>query len=350
MIPYWLLFTVPAFAALQERSAHATLSRRKRLFGGAALLLTLMIGLRYQVGGDWHSYLDHLYRAEYLSFGEALTTGDPGYSLLNWLAARVGGDIWLVNLICGAVFATGLVSFARYQPRPWLAILVAIPYLVIVVAMGYSRQGVAIGLAMLSLVALARDRSRVKFVIWVALAATFHKSAALLIPLAALTAERGRIWTAAWIGAATILFYYLFIEDSLNRLSYTYLEREYQSEGAATRVAMNALPAGLFLLIRHRFPMTRGERRLWTNMALLALGFIVLLLLSPSSTAVDRMALYIIPLQIVVLSRLPDVLQSRKSREITLGVVAYSAAVQFVWLNFAGHAEAWVPYQIYPLL
>ena len=146
------------------------------------------------------------------------------------------------------------------------------------------------------------------------------------------------------------LFYYLFIEDSLNRLSYTYLEREYQSEGAATRVAMNALPAGLFLLIRHRFPMTRGERRLWTNMALLALGFIVLLLLSPSSTAVDRMALYIIPLQIVVLSRLPDVLQSRKSREITLGVVAYSAAVQFVWLNFAGHAEAWVPYQIYPLL
>ena len=32
-----------------------------------------------------------------------------------------------------------------------------------------------------------------------------------------------------------------------------------------------------------------------------------------------------------------------------LAVVGYSLAVQFVWLNFAAHADFWVPYQLFPL-
>jgi hypothetical protein len=71
---------------------------------------------------------------------------------------------------------------------------------------------------------------------------------------------------------------------------------------------------------------------------------------SPSSTAVDRVALYWIPLQLFVLSRLPDAMSQRpglNSIWVQL-VVAYSAAVLFVWLFFASHAFAWLPYQFYP--
>lgn len=313
-------------------------------------MLAVMIGFRYEVGADWRGYLDYLYSAELLSFSEVFTSDEPGYILLNWIAARTVGEVWLVNLFCGFVFAVGLVVFARCQPRPWLAILVAVPYLVIVVAMGYSRQAVAVGLAMLGLSALARDRSSLKFVAWVGLAATFHKSAVMLIPLAALAANRGRLWTAAWIGAATVMFYWLFLEDSIDRYIGGYIEAGYQSEGAAIRVAMNALPAAIFLLARRFFILTPAELKLWTIMSLLALVFVFFLLVSPSSTAVDRMALYLIPLQVFVLSRLPDMLGGRKASEITFGVVAYSATVQFVWFNFAAHAAYWAPYQFYPIL
>jgi hypothetical protein len=84
-------------------------------------------------------------------------------------------------------------------------------------------------------------------------------------------------------------------------------------------------------------------------MALLALGFVVLLFVSPSSTAVDRMGLYLIPIQLFVLSRLPDAfpIMSRGVNPATLAVILYSAAVQFVWLNFAAHARYWIPYQLY---
>ena len=67
----------------------------------------------------------------------------------------------------------------------------------------------------------------------------------------------------------------------------------------------------------------------------------------PSSTAVDRLALYVMPLQIAVLSRAPIVFGARLG---TILVLSYSLAVQFVWLNFATHAKFWIPYQAYPLV
>ena len=83
----------------------------------------------------------------------------------------------------------------------------------------------------------------------------------------------------------------------------------------------------------------------------LALITVVLLLVSPSSTAVDRMALYLIPIQIFVFARLPDL--GGKDRGLTnvllFSVLGFYAAVMAVWLNFAAHAYAWIPYRFYLL-
>ena len=68
-------------------------------------------------------------------------------------------------------------------------------------------------------------------------------------------------------------------------------------------------------------------------------------LLSLASTATDRIALYLTPLQIVVLSRLPTLLQQKDLRNVAvLGTLAGYALVLFVWLNYARHADCWVPY------
>jgi hypothetical protein len=81
-----------------------------------------------------------------------------------------------------------------------------------------------------------------------------------------------------------------------------------------------------------------------------AIAFVGLLAISPSSTAVDRVALYWIPLQLFVLSRLPNALGHRggKNAVWVYAVVAYSATVQFTWLFFAQTAFAWLPYRFYP--
>lgn len=62
------------------------------------------------------------------------------------------------------------------------------------------------------------------------------------------------------------------------------------------------------------------------------------------------MALYFIPLQLFVFGQLPTIAKSINVRTaIVLGILLYYALVQFVWLNFAAHAYAWLPYQFMPL-
>jgi hypothetical protein len=349
VLTYWMMFLLPAWAAVVQARIRAA-PRLGPEWLAAWLALTLLIGYRFEVGADWGSYVDAVYSTSGRSLAEILSGGDPAYGLLNWLAWQFGWGIHGVNLICGALFGLGLIVFCRQQPRPWLAMAVAMPYLVIVVAMGYSRQGVAIGLAMLGLAALSH-KSNLRFVAWVALASLFHKSAVVLLPLAIVATRQGRWLTAAWVGATAAAMFALVLEAHTDTLVRTYLAAEYASEGAAVRVAMNAAPALVFLIFRRRLAPDGHLRRLWTWMALVALASVLLLAISPSSTAVDRIALYLIPLQMFVFGRLPDL--GGSDRAMTNALVAstlvFYGLVLAVWLNYASHAFAWLPYRFFPL-
>ncbi|MSR00808.1 MAG: EpsG family protein [Gammaproteobacteria bacterium] len=350
MWPYWMLFIVPAYLAISRLTLtpYSTLNLINSKWPFAwrfiFVVLVLMIGFRHEVGGDWAAYILNMENLEEFS-----KYADPSSQILFWFGRKTGGGIYLVNLISAAFFSWGLVTFCRNQPRAWLALTVAVPYLVTVVAMGYTRQGVAIGLAMMAIVAFGRGNT-LKFVFLVALAATFHKSAVILAPLAVLASTKHRIFTLLWVGIATLLLFFLLLQEALDNLISGYIQDEYESSGAAIRVVMNAVPAVLFLLFRNRFQLTKEQRSFWTWMALSAILLIAALYFSPSSTAVDRVALYWIPLQLFVLSSLPNVLGSRSGKNAFLVyvIVLYSVAVLLVWLFFGAHSVYWLPYQFYP--
>lgn len=320
------------------------------LFLAMGILTILMIGLRYEVGGDWVTYREIFDFIGYQRFGDALGTSDPGYAVLNWIIGKIGVGIWAVNLVCGLIFTWGLVKFARRQPNPWLLMVVAVPYLIIVVAMGYSRQGVAIGFILAGLSVVQRT-SLLRFAFYIVCAAAFHKSAVIVMPLVALSATRERLVTTVILFLTAILLYYLFIQESFDRLLTNYVEAEYNSQGAAIRVAMNLPPAIIFLLFQKRFELPTQEARLWRNFAISSFLALFLLVFTSSSTAVDRIALYLIPLQMFVLSRLPQAFPDRRRSNglLMISVIGYSALIQFVWLNYAANAGYWLPYQLYPL-
>lgn len=348
MWPYWLILILPCVAALlaPQPRLHGPASRSLPMtWWWVILLLTTMAGLRIEVGADWYNYLEHLYAAGNASLGQILTGKDPSYEFLNWASSHLGYGIYGPNVVCGFLFSLGLAVFCNRQPRPWLALVIAVPYLVIVVGMGYTRQAVALGIAMLGLSALERGRT-VSFVLWILFAATFHKSAVLLLPVAALSATRNRLWTVAWIGVATFGAYLLFLEEAVDNLQYIYFEREYQSQGALVRLLMNAVPAALLLANLRRFRAIMPSATLWTWFALISLLLLGVLFVSPSSTAIDRIGLYLIPLQLVVFSRLPDLVRKGVSRHVASAlVVVYAVLIQYVWLNFSSHADAWLPYR-----
>ena len=337
MMPYLLLFAVIGASAKNAKPNLGWL-----LFWP----LVLMIGLRHEVGGDWGAYIRHFESYATESWAALLSAKEPGYAVLNGLAASMGWSYYGTNLFCAFLFTYGLWRFCRAQPLPALALAVAVPYLITVVAMGYTRQSVAIGLSLLALLALERQHW-LRFVAWVLLAATFHNSAVVLLILALAISGGGWWWRMPLMVAVALVAYQSILASSIDNYLVNYEQAGYQSQGAAIRVAMNALPALLFLRWQKTLQLADIQVRLWRLMAYAALAMGLALAVASSSTAVDRLALYLIPLQLFVWSRMP-VRFGRLDRQWVTYVLAYSFAVLIVWLFFAANSSYWLPYQFYP--
>lgn len=314
-----------------------------------AIFTIVLIGFRYEVGGDWINYLRIFRNLRYADLWESARFADPAYAMLNRLSHMLGADIWFVNLICAGVFTWGLVKFCAQQPNPWLGMVVAIPYLVIVVGMGYTRQAAAIGLVLVGLSHM-ENKSIVRFAVYAIVAAAFHKSAITVLPLVALGSARGRLAHGALLGLLGLMIFYVFVERGMAGITNSYLNQQYDAQGAAVRVLMNVIPATIFLCFSKRFDITPGQRILWRNFSIGAFATLAMLYLIASSTIADRLALYLIPLQIFVFSRLPYAFPRNGKPEplLVMAIVGYSAIVQFVWLTRARHAESWLPYQFFP--
>ena len=350
MLPYWLLFGICALGSLITYRATKANSRSLVYLTIIGVAICLMIGLRYQVGGDWFGYVRIFKRIELAGFFGSIGSSDPGYILVNWLSAQIGGGLWLADLLCAIIFTTGLMNFCSRQPSPWLALVVAVPYLIIVVAMGYTRQAVAIGLIMFGLSARG-ETTLLRMAFFVTLAATFHKSAIVVLPLFALARTTNRFMIALICASIALLLYYFLLSSSVDRLMHNYVTEKYASQGAAIRVSMDVVAATLFFVSRKRLGLSSAEDKLWRNFSLAAFFLLMLLVLSPASTAVDRLALYVITLQLLVLSRLPLAwgLNGRVSLPITAAVIGYSGLVEYIWLTQATNASAWTPYSAFGL-
>jgi hypothetical protein len=345
---YWALFAFFAAGAIIAGSFNGENVRRPGvIFAIGAIVTTLLIGLRYKVGGDWASYEFMYYRAGPLAFSDALSIGDPAYQAVNWIAYQFDGEVWLVNFTCAIFFVWGLFRLCRTQPLPWLAVLVAVPYAVIVIAMGYTRQAVALGLIMAGIADFLRGGSVLRYAVFASAAALFHKTAIVAFPVVALATERNRLINMLIVLASGIFFYDLFLGDAMDNFIENYIRAAYSAQGAAIRIAINMLATGVLWLGRERLGLSRLEWRVWRNFSFASLAALVFLMLSPSSAAVDRISLYIIPLQIAVLGRVPLIFKSRLFG--TVIVTSYCFLVEFIWLNFAQFSSAWIPYRIYPL-
>lgn len=348
MIPYWICFLYPAWRAL--RAPREMFNKTETWL--LVIFMSCYIGLRFEVGGDWEIYLHNQAKISGSPILEVIsnTMQDPGFESLSWLSDALGMGIYGVNFVCAVIFSIGLILFCKAQPRPWFALTLAMPYLVIVVAMGYTRQSVAIGLVMLAILALERGKLR-QFFIVLALAALFHKTAVIMSAAALPSIGKGGKITDKIVKFLLILLIasalvYTLLIPRLDFYLYGYEQQAMQSQGAGIRVAMNAVPAALMVIYARRLRLTEIQKVIWLGLAYLGLACVLGLVALNSSTAVDRLALYCIPLQLFVGSRVSDLNLIRISKKsLTLIIVLLAAAVQFIWLNYAITAFAWLPYQ-----
>lgn len=345
MTAYWLVFLLPLFGALAPPRTDQTM--RWMAYAVLFSALAIFIGFRWGVGCDWDQYDRYYQWGIHDTLGESIGRTDLSYGFLNWLYAKLGWGVQAVNFTCALIFTAGLITFARRQVVPWLALVVAMPYMVFVVAMGYTRQATALGIVLFAFLAFS-DRRLVRYLVLIGIAATFHKSALALAPLAIFLRREA---TPGLIALMAIGFLGLFVAtDTLDTYLYRYVERQYEGEGIWYRLPINIGAALAFLAFRKRWRAKYGGGEdLYMLLSLVAFALIPLALFS--SVIADRLSVYLLPLQVAVLSRVPPLI--KRPEFAFTGALAITGAYAFMlyfWFNYANHAACWLPYKSWLLI
>lgn len=311
-----------------------------------ALLYWFFIGWRFQIGVDWNNYL-HMYRsASGRPLGELISAAEPAFSALLWLAYVTDGGVILVNVIAAMVFCWGFFAMAKRCVEPFLAIIVATPLVVVVVAMSGIRQAMAMGV-LYYLIATWEKRRTLARTMFVLFASLFHFSAlftGVFVALGSRLSPDARIATATSAFAAAVGVYWLF-PSRFEFYSEAYVgEGSVTSPGALAHVGLLVIAALVYFAVRRRWHQVLGESELFKYMAVAAL--LMLPAIYVSSVGASRLSFYLWPLAMYVWSGLPALLRTEGGRYIyRAAVVGASVIIMIIWLQYANSSWAYVPYR-----
>lgn len=335
MLIYYSLFILIALSSL-------TKSRLIQVI--TISFLIIIVGLRFEIGGDWTNYLIMFKSLSGTSLKSYLILTDPGYGLLNFFAYNLNYEIWFINIICSILFFIGLDYFCKHCKNYWIALLIAFPYLILSVSMGYTRQSVAIGFAMIAIVHLFKG-NKFSFLIWIFLALLFHKSAILLFlftPYAfnlKLTGYRNVLYFSIFIIVLFIMMQKLSSQENL------YFTDEISSAGALARMIIHAPSVGIYLLYRNRLRKIYKEKLVILD-ALLALIIIFFFISFIYSTFADRFNLYFYIFDMLVLTSITLFFNRSNYYVYLFGIIVFEFILTSVWLNYSPWAQCcWIPYQ-----
>ena len=344
MVIYWAMFLVPAIGALLERERGVG----EKMSGLYPLLVCVFFLIAFrETGGDFQTYSDQFHLISRLDFFQSVAVTEPAYGGLNWISNQFDADIYGVNAVCAVIFLGGFAYFCAPERRPVLMLTIATAYLIIVVVVGYTRQGTAIGIELIGLRMLMQRRI-VPYFVCVLLAMTFHRSAMILLPFAYYALPKQTGATGRFIAVATLagaLYVVLSQFSAENETLYAnYVESShYSSDGALVRSVMNLAAAFTLIVNRRRWALRWNDRDIWMAFSIASVGVTALTFVA--STAADRIGLYLIPLQVIVFARLPT-LWARLNPLPVIAVVALFGATFGVWLHLGNYAgELWLPYK-----
>lgn len=338
MLPYLLLvgfFAMMAVLSGQGRANPAMLA--------IGFVITLVfVGLRHHVGMDWNNYLAMIESVNSVSFSKSLDMAEPSYVLLLRFSGQMGWSIYGAYFIGTAIFLAGLFRYARSTPEPWLALLTAMPFLVIVIAMSAARQSVAIGI-LLWLAARWNTSKLYTRIFFIILAASFHYSALVFLLIAALDLKISRIYRALLVICGGFAAVYFVLStgqaDYYNTFYVSVQDKKYQASGAVYHALLNGFPGLVALYLDRKRPGLFIPDDFHRNLCIIAVAMLPLALFT--STAASRLSLYLFPVSMYFFAMSPRYSSTDSIRTVVrVGLSAAFIGVTAFWLTFANSSLA----------
>ena len=267
------------------------------------------------------------------------------WAVLEALEASGVHYVW-VNVVAAIIFFGGLHYFAKRQPDPLGFLVLCLPILVINMPMSALRQAIAIGIILFALGAFLDKRTWL-FVALVALASTFHSSAAIFILLAPLVGGRLSWARVAVTALLAIPGLALLLTSSQAEVAVTrYIEGDTDAFGAAFRSGLLGVTGMFYFLFLEGY----WKRKSPADYSLVTIGALMMLmdlaLVSVSSVIADRFGYYLIPIQTMIFIKMASVRTQRYSKALALAPYAGLFLFATVWFGLSTHFErCYVPYK-----
>ncbi|HEY1904100.1 MAG TPA: EpsG family protein [Terracidiphilus sp.] len=343
MIVYLTMLTFICFLALGS----LFLPKRLRIIrDGMSLLgygaICVFIGLRDHVGADWDAYKVIFHAISKLPLVGTFFIVEPLYGICNRLVYLAGGDIHIVNLICATILLACLFNFSRLvEIDSNLLLFIATPYLLFVVGMGYTRESVALGLALNAVGYLRHSREKM-FYLFAGLAVLFHYSAIFLVLLWWISSfKRTAAAAVALLAVSPVLVPLLFSERYVRYLNNN---AAMQSHGVWTRILLIALALTVMFVQKFEWARETELRRVIIR-GIVALGAITILSLFLSTLA-DRICLYLFFIYMLGIGSMIRYSMIPFKYLSIFFVVCLTYGIFFAWFGLSNFAVAWFPYGI----
>lgn len=344
MIPYFILLMIPSLFALLNVRRMSLL-----LWYFTFVIYVLFIGLRYKVGPDWEQYSYIHTSLAYLGFWDVFFHTEPlAYSLF-WLSEALGAHMYLSNMVAAIILMIGVLSFARRTASPWLALVAATPYFIVVVSMSGIRQSMAAGIVLF----LLSRWERYSFVtrgLYILTAAMFHTSA-LANNILLVTKLNIAMRYKVLIGSLVLLVtFYLSSEvslyaDNVVQYRHRYLEGNYSVEsiGSLYHIAMIAFPALLGFIYKKRimeyvYSPALLDFGLYASLAVFMINLF-------SSTVASRLTIYLYFVPMLVYPALVISTGRRTKLLAMFAVIMFHFLLMGSWFALGNVAFAYLPYQ-----
>lgn len=345
MFIYYLLFSIPVIYSLYKPRVKWSINVSLII----SIIYILFIGLRKEIGVDWDKYQQIISDFEFPSFFEMLTsTTDPLYYSLNKFFQNFNGSIYYVNSICAIIFIFSLILFLNDLKRPFLGLSIAFPYLIVVIGSNYTRQSVAIGLSLLVIKFILKEKFlNAIFVSFLSIG--FHSSGifGLLYFMPFLFKSFKKRIDLILLFLIFLLAAVISLIPSIGYLYGQYLEYSYVSQGFYFRTLIYSISGTIFIFNKERFTKNLNEKSLLTSLTFFTYFLLIIGIIFPSKTALlDRIGLYLTPLYLIVASSLPSLkLKQVNTTSITIFIHITSLSLMFIWFYLSPHIEYWVPYK-----
>ena len=306
-------------------------------------LLSIFIGFRNEIGGDWIIYEKFYHNVLNLSFSQIINSSLV-YVYINKIAYYTGTQFIGVNVICALIFMFSLAIFLNNTKNKWLALAISFPIIILILGMGYTRQGLAFSFSLFLIKAL-EDKKLLKSIIFIILSILSHKSALFICSfLLFLSLWYHKKYFYLIISVIIPIFFAYLFWYLYKHLFHFYagFGQHMFSYGSLPRSLLILFVAVLFIINKKKFK-NMNEYQIFIYTAFASMIIFIFPFSIATSVVADRLLLYLYPLKLVFVA-----FADLKDKTIRFIIFIISSLYFFyliIWITFGKNSFSWVPYE-----